>query len=385
MKFLSKHYTYGKQTISIRDILAVLSSLRSNFLTQGPKVTEFEEKLCSYTKAKYAVAVSNGTAALHLCMLALNVSKDDEVITSPNTFLASANCVLYAGGKVKFADIEEATANINLENIEEAVTAKTKGIIPVHFAGQSCDMEKIARIAKKHNLFVVEDAAHAIGSDYKDSKVGSCKYSDMTIFSFHPVKTITTDEGGAITTNNKELYEKLLSLRSHGMTKNADKLTKNDGSWYYEMQELGFNYRLTDIQAALGISQLEKIDEFKKKRRNAVNEYKKLLEDDERFSYLEEKEFSNACFHLFPLLINFDKIKMNKKEVFETLKNNGLFLQVHYIPVHNQPYYKNLGFNDGDFPNTEEYYKKTISLPLYPSLTKQDIKEIIKRVKKVIN
>jgi dTDP-4-amino-4,6-dideoxygalactose transaminase len=239
-------------------------------------------------------------------------------------------------------------------------------------------MEKIKQIADKHNLFVVEDAAHAIGSRYKGHKVGSCKYSDMTIFSFHPVKTITSGEGGAITTNNPELYEKLLELRSHGMTKNPAKLTKNDGPWYYEMQSLGFNCRLTDIQAALGISQLKKIEKFKQRRREIVEEYKKLLKNEEKIAHLQEQEFSDACFHLFPILVD------NRKEIFEKLKQKNMFLQVHYIPVHTQPYYKNLGFKDGDFPNAEQYYSKSISLPLYPSLTKKDVKEIIKRLKSAI-
>lgn len=365
-----KNYCYGKQTLDFNDYWAVLSTLKSPFLTCGPKVREFEQAICDYTGAKYCVSVSSATAGLHIAMLAIGVKQGDEVITSPMTFLASSNCILYAGGTVKFADIEADTANIDPMEIEKQITNKTKAIIPVHFAGQSCDMEKIKEIADKHNLMIVEDAAHAIGSDYKNTKVGSCKYSDMTIFSFHPVKTITTGEGGAITTNNKELYEKLLALRSHGMHKDG----KMTSTWEYEMRELGFNYRLTDIQAALGITQLKKLEKFKKHRRQIVEYYNENL----GLPHLLEKEFSNACFHLYPVMVR------NREEFYQKAKTVGLNLQVHYIPVHTQPYYKNLGFKEGDYPNAEIYYKKCISLPLYPALTEGDLKEIVKRIKNIL-
>lgn len=370
-----KTYSYGKQSLCIKDYLSVLSTLKSDFLTQGPKVKEFEQAICNYTGAKYCIAVSNATAGLHLAMLAIGIKKGDEVITSPNTFLASSNCVLYAGGTVKFADIEADTANIDPNEIKKQITEKTKAIIPVHFAGQSCDMEEINKVIKKSNssqkIYIVEDAAHAIGSDYKNTKVGSCKYSDMTVFSFHPVKTITTGEGGAITTNNEELYKKLVALRSHGMYKDGKMTT----TWEYEMRDLGFNYRLTDIQAALGITQLEKLDKFKKRRREIVDYYNKNL----GLPHLVEKDYSNACFHLYPVMVR------NREEFYQKAKTVGLNLQVHYIPVHTQPYYKNLGLKNGqpwgDYPNAEIYYKKCISLPLYPALTDKDLKEIVKRVK----
>lgn len=365
-----KHYPYGKQLLDFKDYLAVLSTLKSDFLTCGPKVKEFEKAICDYTGAKYCVSVANGTAALHVAMLALGLKQGDEAITSPITFLASSNCVLFTGATVKFADIDSETANISPGEIEKQITNKTKVIIPVHFTGQSCDMEKIQTIAKKHNLFVVEDAAHAIGSDYKDTKVGSCKYSDMTIFSFHPVKTITTGEGGAITTNNKELYEKLIAYRAHGMHKDG----KMKFNWEYEMRELGYNYRLTDIQAALGISQMKKLEKFKKRRREIVDYYNKNL----GLPHLIEKDFSNACFHLYPVMVR------NREEFYQNAKDVGLNLQVHYIPVHTQPYYLELGFKEGDYPNAEIYYKRCISLPLYPSLTNSDLKEIVKRVKDLL-
>lgn len=403
-----KKYSYGKQHISLSDIWSVIKVLKSDFLTQGPKVKEFEQAICNYTGAKYCIVVSNGTAALHLAVSIFNLNSDDEVITTPISFVATANSILYSSAKIVFADIDLKTANIDPNEILKKITTKTKGIIPVHYAGQSCDMEVIYKIAKEKNLFVIEDAAHAIGSAYKGSKVGSCKYSDMTTFSFHPVKTITTGEGGAITTNNKEIYEKLLMLRSHGITKNKTRfvipaspskpLAKTGDSdlgssylkkssyesWYYEQQMLGFNYRMPDINAALGISQLKRLDKFVQKRRKIVEFYKKEFMNDERFSFLEEKEYSMSAFHLFPLLINFEKIKINKQDLFLKLQANGLNLQVHYIPIYLQPYYKKLDFNKGDCPIAEKFYEQEISLPLYYGLNEGDLIKIIDILKEVI-
>ena len=367
MKLADKIYSYGKQSLGEDDYAQVLSCLRSDFLTQGPKVKEFEERVALYTGAKYCVAVANGTAALHIATLALGVKKGDEVITSPNTFLASANCILYAGAMPRFCDIDAETANIDCSKIESVVTERTKAIIPVHFAGQSVDMEAVSQIAKRHGLYIIEDAAHAIGSDYKNSKVGSCMYSDMTVFSFHPVKTITTGEGGAITTNDEQIYRKLLALRSHGMYKDGDML----GNWKYEMRELGFNYRMTDIQASLGLAQFEKLDAFKRRRREIVCYYNKYL----GLEHLVEKDYSNACFHLYPVLLD------GRDEFYYKAKDVGLSLQVHYIPVHTQSYYKDLGFKEGDYPVSEEYYSRAISLPLYPALLDEDLAEIVRRIK----
>lgn len=365
-----KTYGYGKQNITEDDIKAVVETLRSPYLTCGPKVKEFEDAICSYTGAKYCVAVNSATSGLHIAMMAAGVGENDEVITSPMTFLASANCARFCGADIRFADIEKETANIDPNEIKKQITSKTKAIVPVHFAGQSCDMEKISKIAKEHNLYVIEDAAHAIGSEYKDTKVGNCQYSDMTVFSFHPVKTITTAEGGAVTTNNEELYKKLCAFRAHGMHKDGD--MTND--WRYEMRELGYNYRMTDIQAALGISQLKRLEAFKKRRREIVDFYNKNL----GLPHLIEKEFSNACFHLYPILIE------NRREFYFKAREKGLNLQVHYIPVHTQPYYQEQGYKWGDYPNAEEYYKHCISLPLYPDLTDSDLEEIAKRVKSIL-
>ncbi len=303
-------------------------------------------------------------------MLALDITEQDEAITSPITFLSSANCIRFVGATVKFADIESDTANIDVNEIEKQITPKTKAIIPVHFAGQSCDMEKIQQVAHKHNLFIVEDASHAIGSDYKNTKVGSCTFSDMAVLSFHPVKNLTTGEGGAITTNNEELYKKLLAYRSHGMHKEGEMLR----TWEYEMHELGYNYRLTDIQAALGISQLKKLETFKQRRREIVQFYNENL----KLPHLTEKKYSNACFHLYPILIE------NRKEFYHKAKERGLNLQVHYIPVHLQPYYQKLGYKKGYFPKAETYYEQCISLPLYPSLTNNDLNNILNIVESLL-
>ncbi len=365
-----KVFGYSHQSIDETDVKAVTDVLNSAFLTCGPKIKEFEQAICNYTGAKYCVAVSNATAGLHIAVLAAGLKSGDEGITSPMTFLSSANCICFAGAKPVFADINPETANIDPAEITKHISPRTKVIIPVHFAGQSCDMEKISAIAQKNNLIVIEDAAHALGSDYKGTKVGSCKYSDMTVFSFHPVKNITTAEGGAVTTNNEELYHKLLALRTHGVYKEGEM----QKTWEYEMRELGYNYRMNELQAALGISQLQKIEKFKQRRREIVDYYNKNL----RLPHLIEMPFSNACFHLYPILID------NREDFYFKAREKGLNLQVHYIPVHTQPYYARFGYKYGDYPHAEAYYEKCISLPLYPNLTNEDLVEIIHRIKEIL-
>lgn len=368
--------SYGKQSINEEDIQEVISVLKSDFLTQGPKVKEFEDKICEYTGAKYCVVVSNGTSALHLAVAALDLSVEDHGITSSNTFVASANAMKYLGMDVDFADIDINTFNVTAETISKVIKKNTKLFIPVHFAGQPCEMDKIHSLAKEKKCYVIEDAAHAIGSSYATGdKVGSCKYSEMTTFSFHPVKTITTGEGGAITTNDENLYKKLRLLRSHGITKDPKDLSDNPGPWYYEMQDLGFNYRLTDFQAALGISQLQRLDAFKEKRREIVQYYNKAFASTQWIKTPEEKQRVSSCFHLYVAQIDFERIGMNRSDVMQYLKNKDILTQVHYIPVHTQPFYKNI--KTSTCPVTEQYYEKALSLPLYPELTDEQVLYVV--------
>ena len=381
---------YGYHWIDNEDIKEVIKVLKADWITQGPKIKEFENALCQYTGARYAVVVSSGTAALHIACLAVGIQKKDEVITSPITFVASANCVLYCGGRPIFADIQEDTVNIEPEEIKDKITKKTKAIIPVHFAGHPCDLEEIYTIAKKYNLIIIEDACHALGAEYKGSKIGSCKYSDLTVFSFHPVKSITTGEGGAILTNNKKLYEKLLMLRNHGITKDPTKFTINYqpstindyGSWYYEMQELGFNYRITDFQCALGLSQLKKLNKFIQRRREIVEIYNKELSKIDEITLPKERPYVKSSWHIYYIRL---KNSQRRKEVFERLRKKGLGVQVHYIPVHLQPYYRNnFGYKEGDYPKAENYYSSTITLSLYANLKKKAVSSILNKVKHTI-
>lgn len=376
-----KFRPYGRQWIDEKDVKEVVAAIRSDFITQGPKIKRFEDALCQYTGVKYAVAVSSGTAALHIACLAIGIKPGGEVITSSITFAASANCVLYCGGKPVFADIEKDTGNIDSEDIKKKITKKTKAIIPVHYAGHPCDMEKIRDVAKKNGLFTIEDAAHSLGAKYKNSNIGSSKYSDMTILSFHPVKHITTGEGGAVLTNQKDFYEKLLMFRNHGITKNKY-VNKADGGWYYEMQQLGYNYRITDIQSALGISQLKKLEKFVKIRRKIAEYYNEEFRDNPYFDTPAEKEYARSSYHLFPIKLK-NKIIAEKKEVFRKLRNSGLGVQVHYIPVYLHPYYKSLGYKKGLCPKSEDFYNKAISIPLYPLMKQHDTAEVVKKVLKV--
>jgi len=380
---------YGKQWIDDDDIAAVTDALRSDYLTQGPRIEQFEKDLAEFLEVKYAVAVANGTAALHLAVKALDLPPGSEGITSPITFSASANCFIYNNLVPKFADIEQKSYCMNPDDLAQRITAKTSVVIPVHFAGQPCNMAEINQICKgkkSQNIFIIEDASHALGSCYEyDRRVGNCDHGDMAIFSFHPVKTMTTGEGGAITTNNKELYQKLLMLRTHGITKEPSrfKITENNetGPWYYEMQDLGFNYRLTDIQAALGISQLQKIDGFIRRRREIVSMYNKTFHSVPWLTIPFEYPEFHSVFHLYVLLIDFKALHKTRTEVMKELYQKGIGTQVHYIPVHLQPYYReNFGYKTGDFPVSEHYYSHCLSIPLYPKMTDEDVQRVIKAV-----
>jgi perosamine synthetase len=372
---------YGRQSISEEDIAAVVDVLRSDWLTQGPMVERFENAVAEYCGAKYAVAVSNGTAALHLTALAAGFQAGDEVITSPITFVASANCIVYSGATPVFADINPQTYCIDPTEIEKKITPNTKGLIPVHFAGQPCDMSSIARIAKEHELIVIEDAAHAIGASYtvdgRRYKVGCCAHSDMTIFSFHPVKHITTGEGGLITTNSKTLYEKLCLLRTHGITKDPDKLQRNDGPWYYEQQALGFNYRITDIQCALGLSQLKRLDQFVASRKAIVSQYNDAFSGHAELVIPHQSENADSSWHLYML----GSRTIDRAEAFDSLRQKGIGVNVHYSPVHLQPYYRETyDCREGDFRHAEKYYRGIITLPLYPDMTANQIRCVIDSV-----
>lgn len=373
---------YGKQWVDEDDIATVVDILRGDYLTTGPNIMDFEKNVANYVDAEYAVAFSNGTAALHGACFAAGISDGDEVITTPITFAASANCVLYQGGTVVFADIDSKTYNISPADIEKKITSKTKAIIPVHFTGQPVQLDKIHQLAEKHNLIVIEDAAHALGSTYKAQKVGAL--SDMTMFSFHPVKHITTGEGGIITTNNKNYYNKLMQFRSHGITRDPKLLHDNHGPWYYEMQFLGYNYRMTDIQAGLGSSQLTKLDSFINRRKEIVAAYNEAFSEILEVQTPYQAPDSDSSWHLYVLKLNLDLLSVSRKEVFEELGNLNIGVNVHYIPVHILPYYQQLGYQKGSLPNAEKLYEEIISLPLFPLMQDQDIKDVIEAVKLVI-
>lgn len=372
---------YGQQWIDEDDIKAVIQTLKNPYITQGPKITEFENAIAGYVGTKYAVAFSNGTAALHAACYAAGISAGDEVITTPMTFVASANCVLYVGAKPVFADIDNNTYNIDPKSIEEKITSKTKAIIPVDFTGQPADLGAIREIANKYNLVVIEDAAHAIGATYNNRKIGSI--SDMTMFSFHPVKHITTGEGGMIVTDSEKYYQKLKLFRSHGITK--ENRSRNVGPWYYEMVDLGYNYRMTDIQATLGLSQFKKLDHFVERRKRLANYYNKEFANMPELITPKQLHSAESSWHLYVLRLNLGLLKADRKEIFEALLAENIGVQVHYIPVYLQPYYRQLGYLQESCPIAEKLYEEIISLPLFPKMTEEDILSVIQAVGKVIS
>lgn len=374
-----KMIPYGRQTIEEDDIQAVVDVLRSDYLTTGPKIAEFEKMVADYVGAKYAVAISNGTSALHAACFAAGIQPGDEVITTPLTFAASSNCVLYCGGTPVFADVDPKTYNIDPEDIRRKITDKTKAIIAVHLAGQPCDMDEIHKIAKEHDLLVIEDGAHALGSVYKGKKVGTL--SDMTTFSFHPVKPITTGEGGMIVTDNEEFYKKMMLFRSHGITRDENLMTRNDGPWFYQQLDLGYNYRITDIQCALGCSQMKKLDRFLARRKEIVARYNEAFADCENIVTPYQLPETESGWHLYIVQVK----NCDRRKVFEALREHGIAVNVHYIPVYMHPYYQEHGYKDVHCRNAEAIYSHIISLPLYPTLTEEQQQYVIETLKYVIN
>jgi UDP-4-amino-4,6-dideoxy-N-acetyl-beta-L-altrosamine transaminase len=384
---MKKRIPYGRQDITEADIQAVVEVLKSDFLTQGPKINEFEEAFAKYIGCKYAVAVSNGTAALHLSALSLNVQSGDKVITTPITFAASANCVRYCGGEVVFADIDPKTYLLDIEFVRELLQSSPagtyKGIIPVDFAGNPINMEEFRELANEYDLWIIEDACHAPGGYFIDSKnktqnCGNGNFADLAIFSFHPVKHIAAGEGGMITTNNPDLYQKLIMLRTHGITKDPDLMIENHGGWYYEMQELGFNYRLTDFQAALGLSQLRRANEGLMRRRGIAKKYYEAFKE-KSFIKGQSAYLENHAYHLYLIEVE------NRKELYEYLQKQNIFAQVHYIPTHLMPYYRQFGWKEGDLPHAENYYKHCLSLPMYPSLCQEEQLYVIQKINNFYN
>ncbi len=374
---------YGRQWIDEDDIKAVGDVLRSDFITCGPMVSRLEKELAEYTGAKYAVAVSNGTAALHCACIAAGLKEGDEVITTPLTFAASANCALYVGAKPVFADINPETYNIDPKSIREHITEKTKAVVAVDFTGQCVENEEIRAICDEYNLIFIEDAAHAIGSAYKGRKAGSL--ADMTCFSFHPVKTITSGEGGAVTTNDEELYKRLVLAHTHGITHEEELMedAPHEGRWVYEQISLGYNYRMTDFQAALLSSQLKKLDAFKARRQEIVKRYNKAFEGLPGIIVQKEIEESDTCRHLYIIRLDLDRLSCTRREFFDAMSAENVQCQVHYVPVYYFPYYRHLGYERGLCPNAEEVYKGIMSIPLYPKLTDEEVEDTIHAVKKL--
>lgn len=374
-KTRSSFLPYAQQDIDEQDIEAVVDVLKSDWLTTGPKIEQFEREIADYCQAKYAVAVATGTAALHTACFAAGIKNGDEVITSPMTFAASANCILYQGGRPVFADIDPATYNIDPEQIERKITEQTKAIIPVDYTGQPAEMDRINEIAKRHQLLVIEDAAHSLGAEFKGKKVGSM--AELTTLSFHPVKHITCGEGGMVLTNNRQLYNKMKQFRTHGIIKGSASDDCSQEPWLCQQYFLGYNYRMTDLQAALGISQLKKIDMFISKRRKIAEQYNRAFSALDLVEIPAQLSGSNSSWHLYILKLKIEKLKLGRATIFNALHNANLGVNVHYIPVYYHPYYQRLGYKKGLCPVAENLYERIITLPLFPKMTVRDVEYVI--------
>lgn len=382
---------YGKQDISQQDIDSVVDVLKSDFLTQGPQVPAFEKTLTEHTGAQYALAVNSATSALHIACLALGLGEGDWLWTTPITFVASANCGLYCGAKVDFVDIDPDTYNMCPKRLEEKlIKAKSEGrlpkvVVPVHLCGQPCDMAAIGKLAKEYGFKLIEDASHAIGGRYQDQPIGNCEYSDITVFSFHPVKIVTTAEGGAALTNSKELADKMALLRSHGITRDPEMMTEaSHGGWYYQQVDLGFNYRMTELQAALGVSQMQRLDEFVAARHALSKRYNQLLSGLPLVLPYQLKNTYSGL-HLFVIRLKLNEISLTHKQVFDALRENGIGVNLHYIPVHTQPYYQAIGYSEGNFPESESYYQEAISLPMFHGMTEDQQDTVVRVIAYVLN
>jgi UDP-4-amino-4,6-dideoxy-N-acetyl-beta-L-altrosamine transaminase len=381
---------YGRQSIVENDIQAVVDVLRSDWLTQGPSVELFERTIAEYCTVSHATAVNSATSALHIACLAAGLGPGDTLWTSPNTFVASANCALYCGARVDFVDIDPRTYNMSVAALQEKlITAEHAGclpkvVIPVHFAGQPCGMSRIAELASKYGFTVIEDASHAIGGKYQGEPVGNCRYADMTVFSFHPVKIVTTGEGGVVTTNKRELHERLMRLRSHGITRDPSLMQgESHGDWYYQQVELGYNYRMTDMQAVLGASQMRRIDEFVTRRHELANRYNKAMREMPLVLPWQDSPGYSA-YHLYVVKVDSERTVKRRRQVFDAMRAAKIGVNVHYIPVHTQPYYRQMGFTEGMFPEAEKYYSEAISLPMFPELTDEQHDYIIHTLNKVL-
>lgn len=383
---------YGRQEITEEDISEVEKILRSDFLTQGPTVPKFENRVASYCGVSYSIAVNSATSALHIACLALNLGDGDWLWTSPNTFVASANCGKYCGANIDFVDIDPKTYNMSVDALsEKLINAEKSGklpkiVVPVHFAGQPCDMPAIFELSKRYGFKIIEDASHAIGASYSQNKIGSCKYSDITVFSFHPVKIITTAEGGMALTNNKDIADKLLRLRTHGITNEKKKMSERpkDEIWNYQQIDLGYNYRMNDIQAAIGLSQLNRLDEYIKSRQNIAKHYNSELKNLSLTIPWQSQNIYSS-YHLYPILIQTETISFSQRQVYDELKKNNIAANLHYIPVHRHPYYENLGFKKNDFPVAEDFHRKAISIPIYPMLDIDKQNKVIKVLKQILS